>query len=307
MPRPTKRTEIATVQTNHEAIASAGQALTVQSQAVTKIMQAYNIKTANKDVLVAEIRAYIDTSVEMMFGIGARLVLLRQQTVRGEWMPLLEQIGMAQSTANQIMLATRKFADINTGIGRDRFVDLDRGKLLELMFLSDEQVSDLEKGELMELDLDEVSRMSTSELRRKVRELKMANEAKDKLAEKRSKEIDKLQEQLSGEFIPEPGSLAQTEKEQAQYVALQAAHLEVIAAHSKLAVVVRDIREQSESQALTEAAESALQHSAQRLAETLQEAGVDVNFAEMITPAWLDVEAIKQSAAAKAKAKAGKK
>lgn len=307
MPRPTKRTDIATVQTNHEAIASAGQALTVQSQAVTKIMQAYNIKTANKDVLVAEIRAYIDTSVEMMFGIGTRLMLLKAQCDHGEWLPLMEQIGMAPRTASQLMLATRKFADPATGKARERFVDLDRGKLIELIALEDGQIDELEKGEMLELDLDDVSRMSRSELSRKVRELRIANEAKDKLTEKRSKEIDKLQEQLSGDFIPEPGSLAQTEKEQAQYVALQAAHLEVIAAHSKLAVVVRDIREQSESQALTEAAESALQHSAQRLAETLQEAGVDVNFAEMITPAWLDVEAIKQSAAAKAKAKAGKK
>ena len=306
MPRPTKRTDIATVQTNPEAIASAGQALTVQSQALKKIMDAYNIKTTNVDVLIAEIRGHMDASVELMFGIGARLTLLKAQCVHGEWIPLMEQIGIAPRTASQLMLAIRKFADPATGKARERFVDLDRGKLLELIVLEDGQIDELEKGEMLELDLDEVSRMSRSELSRKVRELKIANEAKDKLIEKRSKENDKLQEQLSGAFVPQPGSVAQTEAEQAQYLGLMEAHTELIAAQSRLAVVCRDIRDNSASTAMTEAAESALKHGAQRLAELLQEGGVDVDFADMITPAWLDADALKASAAEKSKAKAKK-
>lgn len=299
MPRTSPKQEIAQVEMNAQALESAKGAMTLQGQAMTKIMEAYNIRTTNKDVLIAEIRGHIESTSELMFGMGARLMVLKAQCPHGEWLPLLEQIGIARSTANQVIMATLKFADPATGRARDKFANLDRGKMLELLFLEDEQLAQLEKGELLELDLDEVSRMSGTELRRKVRELKMQADAKDKLIKKKSEENDKLQEQLSGAFIPEPGSLAQTEHEQAQYLALQAAHLEVIAAHSKLAVVVRDIREQSESQALTEAAESALQHSAQRLAETLQEAGVDVNFEEMITPAWLDADAMKAKAKGK--------
>lgn len=301
MPRQTKTTEIATVKMNHDAVREAGQAFNTMSKQATAIMEAYNIRTTNKDALVAEIRGHMSTAVEVMFYIGARLMLLKSLCDHGEYLPLLEQIGLSPRTAQRVMQATITFADPKTLKARDRFIDLDRGKMIELLVLDGEQIDQLEKGELLELDLDDVSRMSPTELRRKVRELKMANEAKDKLIEKRSKENDKLQEQLSGAFIPQPGSVAQTEFEQSQYLGLIEAHTELIAAQSRLAVVCRDIRDNSPGVAMTDAAEAALKHAAQRLAEMLQEGGIDVDFAEMITPAWLDADALKASAKAKAK------
>jgi hypothetical protein len=276
-----------TINSNDDALTEASQALTVQGMAMQKIMSAYNIRTTNKDVLVAEIRGHIESASELMFGMGARLMLLKQQCAHGEWLPTLEQIGVASRTAAQLMQATVKFSDPHTGRARQQFVDLDKGKLLELVLLDDEQIDALDKGEMLELELDEVSRMSTTQLRRKVRELKMSADSKDKLLEKRGKEMDRLQQLADGVFIPAPGSVAQTQLEQAAYLELEKVHLEANAALARLVVVVHDIKHETDSEAMTMAADNAVRHLCQRMADLTATHGIAVDFEEMVTPEWL--------------------
>jgi Protein of unknown function (DUF3102) len=269
------------------AVNNAGNALALQGTEVHRLMEAYHITTANPDALVAEIRGYMSSAVEVMFGIGARLIVLKTLTEHGQWLPLLDSIGVSQRTAARIVQATIKFSDPKTLKAKGRIPDLGRSKMLELLVLDDEQIDALENGEsVLELDLDEVSRMSTTELRKALREARAKVDAKDKLLERRNKDVDRLQEQLDKPYQPSEGAVAQTQEEQAQFLALQEAHLEAIAAQSRLAVIVRDIKAGS-NEALAEEADAAMRHLCQRTAETVNEHGIAVDFMELVTPSWL--------------------
>lgn len=268
---------------NTGALATAGQALQMQSLEVQQLMAAYNVTHANPDALETEIRGYQQTAVEALFAIGARLMVLRALTLHGDWKPRLERIGMAPRAAQRVMQATLKFA--NPLKPRDKLLGIGKGKLLELLVLDDEQLDVLESGgTVLELDLDEVAAMSPTELRNKLREQQQEVEAKDKLLKKRGDEIDRLKNAKA--FKPSADSVAQTEAEQAQYLALQEVHAEATAIAARLAVVVREI-DGSTSQAMHQAAHAAMEHLCQRVADICSEHGMAIQFEEMVTPAWL--------------------
>lgn len=285
MPRNAAKQAPITIESNTQALAQAGDALNLQSKQTNRLMSAYNITSANPNMLEMEIRGAQQTAVEAMLYIGARLLVLKTLTEHGSWHACLERLGMAPGTVQKIMQATLKFA--NPDHPRDKLLGVGKGKLLELLTLDDEQLDQLEAGEMMELDLDDVAQMSTTELRRKLREARADGEGKDKLLAKRGTQIDKLQQQVDGVFVPDPDSAAQTEAEQAQYIALQEAHAEANAAAAKLAVVVRDIKAAATSEAMSLEADSAMVHTCQRIADIVAEHAIEVEFEEMVTPAWL--------------------
>lgn len=290
MSRTTPRQELVPTTLNDQALGDANAALTLQAQQAQRLMKAYDVTHANPDGLESEIRGYQQTAVEAMFAIGARLLVMRSVVERGDWLTRLERLNMAPRAAQRVMQATLKFADPSKP--RDKLLGLGRGKLIELLTLDDEELDALEAGgDVLELDLDDVATMSTSQLRKAVRELRAGQAAKDKLLEKRGKEIDRLQEELEHEFVPEPDSAAQTEREQSQFVALQEAHTEAVAVLARLAVVVRDIKFSPDgvSEAMTQAADSAIQHAMQRLVDIAREHDLDVDLEEVSTPSWLQV------------------
>lgn len=285
---------------NTDALQSAGDALTQMGTQARGLMDAYNVTHANPDALEAEIRGYQQTAVEAMFAIGARLLVMRTVVQRGDWLTRLERLGMVPRAAQRVMQATLRYADPSKP--RDKLLQLGRGKLIELLTLDDEQLDALEDGgNVLELDLDDVASMSTTELRRKLREARADGEAKDKLIEKRGREIDKLQAKVERKFVPEPGSVAQTETEQAQYLALQEAHTEALAALARLAVVARDVMSNPDgvSEAMSMATDNAVRHACQRLVDIASENGIAVDLEELITPEWLQGEAPTDAKAAK--------
>jgi|JI10StandDraft_1071094.scaffolds.fasta_scaffold461716_1 hypothetical protein len=293
MTRKAATQEILTTGTNTSALVTAADALALQGKQAQALMSAYNITHANPDGLETEIRGYQQTAVESMFAIGARLLLLRTVVQHGDWIARLERLGMVPRAAQRVMQATLKFADPSKP--RDKLLALGKGKLIELLTLDDEALDTLEAGgDVLELDLDDVATLSTTELRKKLREARAACEAKDKLLEKRGKEMDRLQEKLEHKFVPQPDSAAGTEEEQAQYLALAEAHTEVLAAMARLAVVVVDIKAQpSVSEAMEMAADTSVRHACQRLVDIANDHGLHVDLEELITPQWLEAPATK--------------
>ncbi|MGE3348173.1 MAG: hypothetical protein AB7I35_12145 [Ramlibacter sp.] len=294
---PVQPTEVLALDT--DAVNAANAALTLQGQQATRLMSAYNVTHANPDALEAEIRGYQTTAVEAMFAIGARLLVMRTVVEHGDWIKRLERLNMAPRAAQRVMQATLKFADPSKP--RDKLLGLGKGKLIELLTLDDEELDVLSGGgDVLELDLDDVAGMSTTELRKHLREARADAEAKDRLIEKRGKEIDKLHTQLERKFVPEPGSVAETETEQAQYLALQEAHTEALAVLARLTVVVRDIKAApSVSEAMEMAADNAIRHACQRLVDIVNDNGLAIDLEELVTPAWLQApdEAATQSKA----------
>lgn len=288
MARTTGKQTTGALALNTEALGAASDALNVQAKQAQALMTAYNVTHANPDALEAEIRGYQQTAVESMFAIGTRLLVMRTVVQHGDWIARLERLGMVPRAAQRVMQATIKFAD--PAKPRDKLLQLGRGKLIELLTLDEEQLDVLQDGgDVMELDLDDVASMSTTELRHKLRESRAAEQAKEKLLKKRGHELDKLQERLEHKFVPAPGSAAQTETEQAQYLALQAAHTDALAALARLAVVARDVMSSADgvSEAMSLAVDNAVQHACQRLVDIAAENGLAVNLEEQMTPAWL--------------------
>ncbi|OGT57891.1 MAG: hypothetical protein A3E01_05300 [Gammaproteobacteria bacterium RIFCSPHIGHO2_12_FULL_63_22] len=112
-----------------------------------------------------------------IFELGAYLLLLKEGCAHGEFMPVLERLGINQHSANKYMAVTQRFANSSTSTNLEK---LGFSKMAELLPLEDDQVDELASdGQTGELSLDDVSRMSVRELRAAVRK-ERAEAAKQK-------------------------------------------------------------------------------------------------------------------------------
>jgi hypothetical protein len=165
---------------------------------VQRIGESYGIALPKyeRDVFVERAGFHLAQSAQSMLQAGVILLAIKQAEGHGNFMRICdERLNMAPATARRMMQASIKFgsaagtkmlSNLSAGEG------LNKGKLFELMTLDDEAFSDLAEGELEELDLDEVARMSVTELRRSIRELKANDAAKDELIAQKDKKINKL-------------------------------------------------------------------------------------------------------------------
>jgi hypothetical protein len=290
MSRRAHATPQTVIEINHEALESDTQALNVLSVEANKVIQTYGLQTANAGVLTLEIRAYQQAAVDALFQIGARLLLLNKMLMHGEWISTIESLGMNIKTAQRIVQATVKY----TGDGKqrtDKLLSMGKTKLLELMVLDDEDIDILDQGgKVGELDLDEISRMSTSELRKALREARMNEEAKQSLIESKDQKINDLDIKLKSakKFKPSPDSEAQTLAEQAQLDELGSATREIELGMARLMVVINDVIGSGAGEAIQGRAYQSIQYIHKRLQETAAENGIPLGDDQGDgTPAWL--------------------
>lgn len=134
-------------------------------------------------------------SVEDILEMGRGLLLIKEQTPHGEFRQHCEQRGIHYRTAARLMSVALKFSKSDS-------VSLlkaagTQAKVLELAVLEDEELAALETGESVAgITLDDVERMGASQLRQAIRDARADLEAKDERADKREREIEKLQKQL---------------------------------------------------------------------------------------------------------------
>ncbi len=142
---------------------------------------------------IADARARIAAE---LFGMGARLLLLKEQCEHGEFMERIQRLGLDHTLVNRTMQATLKFS--NSALTQN-LANLGKTKLFEMLVLDDEEIKELEyAGSVRGIALDEIDRMSCSELRKQLRDAKAKDEAKDKLLAKKNGEIDQLHTKLDG-------------------------------------------------------------------------------------------------------------
>ena len=102
-----------------------------------------------------------------IFELGGYLLLLQKGCEHGEFLAVLERVGVNYKSANKYMAVTRRFANVSTS---RHLEGLGFSKMAELLPLDDSQLDDLvDEGQTGELALDDVSRMSVKELRAAVR------------------------------------------------------------------------------------------------------------------------------------------
>ena len=128
-----------------------------------------------------------------LFGMGARLLLLKEH---GEFMDRVERLGLDHTLVKRTMQATMKFS--NSAMSH-HLEKLSKSKLFELVVLDDEEIKELEfAGSVRGISIDDIDRMTVSDLRKQLRDAKQQSEAKDKLLANKNTQIDELNTKLDG-------------------------------------------------------------------------------------------------------------
>jgi len=143
-----------------------------------------------------EVRFYLNHSAEAMLEAGKRLILIKEHEKHGDFIGALKEIGIAPRTAQRMMQAAVKF----TG-HREALANLGRTKMLELMIEDDEDLDALSKGGTVAgLTLDDMDCMTTTMLRKKLRQARQkekdAEEVQERLLEQKDKKINQLDKKL---------------------------------------------------------------------------------------------------------------
>jgi hypothetical protein len=125
-----------------------------------------------------------------LFELGAYLLLLREASAHGEFTPALKRLGLEPRSAQRYMQASFRFAGSPSKAQLDY---LGRAKILELLALDDEQIEEFcTQGQIGELRLDAVEKMSVKDLRAKVREQQKDAAATEALLKRKDDRINKL-------------------------------------------------------------------------------------------------------------------
>lgn len=187
---------VADVVLNDQAVArieSAQEALAVMDQEAQARVRAVALSVGYEGTLTVgaledEIRFYQRRTVEAILETGKRLMVLKEMTPHGEFERRVEMLGFTTRTARRFMQAAAKTANSANLAALSTQVK-NASAFLELVTHDDDELETL-------AEMDDIDRMSASELRAALRQAKEDNRF---LAEKRDKEsqrADKLEKQL---------------------------------------------------------------------------------------------------------------
>jgi len=141
------------------------------------------------DTLEMEIRFYQRRSVEAILEVGKRLLVLKEITAHGEFIERVQTLGFARTTAFRFMQAAAKTSKCSKLEHLSKEVK-SASAFLELVTHDDD--ADLEKL----AELDDIERMSATQVRDRLRELQAEREAMEKVLDGKTKKIDKLEVDL---------------------------------------------------------------------------------------------------------------
>lgn len=154
----------------------------------------------DQERLIHETQFYMQQSAEAALQVGRRLVVLKEAAPHGEFISVVEQrLGLNYRAAAKMMQAAVKFS--NPALANMPLVaHLGAGsktKLFELMTLDTDDLKELaEGGTVANLTLDDVERMTVSELRAALREERENYQAQGGLVAKRDAKIAELQTEV---------------------------------------------------------------------------------------------------------------
>ncbi len=205
---------------NLPAMADAVNVLAAHSNAVAK--QFGDGHQYDRTRLVNETRFYMAQSAEAMLEAGKRLIVLKENEPHGEFMEIVQQLGLVHRTAQLIMQAALKYLSPSLASKAQTFAHLSKCKLFELMTESDDELVSLaDGGTVAGLKLDDIDRMTVRELRHALRESKENAEAQARLLSDKNERIDQLDGKISKlqkhlKSMPPPDVAAEMRSEAAQ-------------------------------------------------------------------------------------------
>lgn len=247
----------------------------------TIALERYGYHDTTLDQLVQQVRGRLQRSTEDILEIGRAVCCLRELP-RGRYGAAIKAIGLSPDTARRLAGVAMKF------LGHDRLrplLELDQSKVYELALLDD---ADLEAMADDPARIDQVDRMSVSELRVALRSARHDGEAKDDRLKDVHKENAALRDEKvrNARYAVDMAIHDSINRKSARQRALHDSALQVIAEMSEFGAVLNDV--------LTEADDAEREHAlqtarwlAQQLAGLYLAHGIDVDFQEVISPSWM--------------------
>lgn len=197
------------------------------------------------DVLAGRSLSLIHAAEHLKLEAGKILLVLREVEGPGVfWGKVAVGDPAARKYIEKLITTAHRFC---TGKFADKQAEVARlgGKVFELLSLDDDQRTTLLDGEsVFGMTLDDIDRMSPSEVRKKLREARKEAEAKAKAAEKmledRQGRIDRLEHDLAvrAGYAPDQLEAERLEREKAYIEKIHAVALESIESVRKLAMTI---------------------------------------------------------------------
>lgn len=309
--KPLMPAEVIDVEVSQEALSAGTTALDVvgahqreTATAVVEFAKQFEYQgSLNPDDLEANLKVDKEEMGNLVFRVGARLILLREQCPHGEFIQRTERAGYQPREVQRLMQAALMFSSSNastsTHLNEQKIQALSKSKVFELFSLADTEVTELkETGSIRGITIDAMDCMSVSELRK---ELKKAKEdAKQALAslaqqvavkERRVSELhtknDALQEQLDTLTVSKDAARAVAlEKRTKALMGLRDASLAMLGMVNRFDQAMHNVLALGDPSAEDDAANT-LRATYQRLADLSIAHGMPVDFAETVTPSWM--------------------
>ncbi|WP_421427771.1 DUF3102 domain-containing protein [Acinetobacter pittii] len=244
-----------------------------------------------------EIRFYQRRTVEACLELGKRLILLKEMTPHGEFKQRTEMLNINERAAQRFMSAAFKFTK-SDNLSLLKAAG-NQSKLLELLVLDDEEIQELSDGRSVnDITLDDIDRMTASELRKKLREMKADNEAKDQLLNKKDQKLNELDAKVTKLQSPvEIKKRAETEEQALEKAALETLNtasitfLNALMRYQNEVNSVLDTAEKKGIPQLFERVDEAVIATYQRIAQYSRSLNVQIDFTSMVTPEWMSLQA----------------
>ena len=242
------------------------------------------------------IRLYQRRTIEDLFELGKRLLLLKEQTQHGEFISRVELLGFDKSLARKLMVATLKFSKVETSPLLKTVKS--QSKLLELIVLDDSEIEVIEQGgSIGDVSLDTIETMSVRELKKALRDAKADIDAKEQVIKTKDQEKNKILEEntrlKSPAQIKERAESEQQQFEQAAIAKLNAAKDAFLPAFTKFTNDIGGVIDTADAKDLPQLYENIdelLIYACQRIAGYVQSLGTQVNFEEIVKPSWITDE-----------------
>lgn len=256
------------------------------------------------------IRLYQRRTIEDLFELGKRLLLLKEQCQHGEFQNRVELLGFDPSLARRLMTATLKFAKQETSPVLKTVKT--QSKLLELIVLDDEEIKVIsEGGSIGDISLDTIETMSVRDLKKALREAKAAVESKDQdikakdlIIQKKDQKANELDEKLTKLNSPaEIKKRAESEPQRLAEKALEEMNKACITMHNDTVRFTNSINSivdainEHELYDIQERLEANVVALFQQIAQTSVELGIQIDFQAMVNPSWMSITPATESEA----------
>ena len=240
-----------------------------------------------------EIRFYQRRTVEACLELGKRLILLKEITPHGEFKQRIEMLNINERTAQRFISTALKFnKSDNLSVLKAAG---NQSKLLELLVLDDEDIDELSNGgSVNDITLDDIDRMTASELRKKLREYKADLDTKDQVIKTKDQEKNKILEENTK--LKSPAQIkkrAETEQQQLTKKALEeldsacaTMHNDVVRFTNNINSILDAINEHGLYD-IQDKLESSVVAAFQQIAQTSVELGIQIDFEAMVNPTWM--------------------